>query len=151
MANRLVIVDADLLVGWRRASPSLDQLHEAVEALSAQEPGVTVAVIADPALKWTLEPGDRERIERDIVEGFLQFAPAGSVGGHVGFIARIVEVAPSRGVDPVVITARAVPGARLGRPTREGGRWVFDLDAPQPTIVATGQPTRRRRTRRPAA
>lgn len=145
MGKRLVIVDADLLAGWRRAAPSLGQLRDAVAALVAQEPGATVAVIADPALKWSLDAGDQHDIEHDITSRFLLMAPAGSAGGHVGFIARVVEVAVAGGWDPVVITARAIPGARLGKPSRVDGVWRFDLDGPQPTIVATGQPPRRRR------
>ena len=145
MSKRLVIVDADLLAGWRRSTPSLAQLREAVAALVAQEPDATVAVIADPALKWSLDPADQAAIDLDITSRFLLLAPAGSAGGHVGFIARVVEVAAAGGWDPVVVTARAVPGARLGKPSRLDGAWRFDLDGPQPTIVASGQPPRRRR------
>ena len=147
MTKRLVIVDADLLAGWRRPTPSLTQLREAVAALVAQEPEVTVAVIADPALKWSLDATDQADIEHDITTRFLLMAPAGSAGGHVGFIARVVEVAAAGGWDPVVVTARSVPGARLGRPSRIDGAWRFDLDGPQPTIVAAGQSPRRRRKR----
>lgn len=145
--GRLVIVDADLLAGWRRPSASLVQLREAVGALRTQEPSATVAVIADPALKWALDDADRDDLELDITSRFLLMAPAGSDGGHVGFIARVVEVATAAGWDPVVITARSVPGARLGRPQRVDGAWSFDLDAPQPTIVADGSPPPRRRRR----
>ena len=147
MSKRLVIVDADLLAGWRRPTPSLGQLREAVAALVAQEPEATVAVIADPALKWSLDAADQSAIEFDITSRFLLMAPAGSAGGHVGFIARVVEVAAADGWDPVVITARSVPGARLGKPSRLEGEWHFDLDGPQPTIVAAGSPVRRRRRR----
>lgn len=140
-----MIVDADLLAGWRRQVPSLGQLRDAVSALRRQEPDATVAVIADPALKWSLDAADQADIEHDIVSRALLLAPAGAKGGHVGFIARVVEQALTEGWDPVVITARSVPGARLGRPRRIDGAWSFDLDAPQPTIVATGTPVRRRR------
>ncbi len=140
-----MIVDADLLAGWRRPTPSLAQLREAVAALVDQEPEATVAVIADPALKWSLDAADQAAIDHDITSRFLLLAPAGSAGGHVGFIARVVEVAAAGGWDPVVVTARSVPGARLGRPSRSGGTWRFDLDGPQPTIVASGTPPRRRR------
>jgi hypothetical protein len=143
--KRLVIVDADLLAGWRRESASLAQLREAVAALEQQEPDATVAVIADPALKWALDPSDQADIEHDIVTRFLLMAPAGSHGGHVGFIAQVVKVASAAGWDPVVVTARSIPGARLGRPHRVDGTWTFDLDGPQPTIVASGAPVRRRR------
>lgn len=142
-----MIVDADLLAGWRRPTPSLGQLREAVAALAAQEPDAAIAVIADPALKWSLDAADQADIEHDITSRFLLMAPAGSVGGHVGFIARVVEVAAADGWDPVVVTARAVPGARLGKPSRVGGEWRFELDGPQPTIVAAGTPVRRRRKR----
>jgi hypothetical protein len=145
VSKRLVIVDADLLAGWRRPTPSLAQLRDAVAALVAQEPDATVAVIADPALKWSLDAADQAAIDHDITSRFLLLAPAGSAGGHVGFIARVVEVAAAGGWDPVVVTARSVPGARLGRPSRPGGQWRFDLDGPQPTIVASGAPPRRRR------
>ena len=145
MTKRLVIVDADLLAGWRRATPSLAQLREAVVALTAQEPDATVAVIADPALKWSLDAADQADIDHDITNRFLLMAPAGSAGGHVGFIARVVEVAAAAGWDPVVVTARSVPGARLGKPSRVGGEWRFDLNGPQPTIVGSGQAPRRRR------
>lgn len=151
MGSRLVIVDADLLASWRRAAPSLEQLHQAVDALADQEPDATIAVVADAALKWDLTEPERERIERDIAEQYLLLAPAGCAGGHVGFMARIVEQAVRDGWEPVVITARSVPGAPLGRPNRREGRWEFDLDAPQPTIVASGQPVRRRRRRGPGA
>jgi hypothetical protein len=142
---RLIIVDADLLAGWRLPVASLSQLRSAVAALRSQQPDATVAVIADPALKWALDPADQADIENDIVSRFLLMAPAGSEGGHVGFIARVVEVATARGFDTVVISARAIPGARLGRPRFAAGQWSFDLDGPQPTIMATGTPVRRRR------
>jgi hypothetical protein len=147
----MVIVDADLLASWRRAEPSLAQLREAVAALQTQEPEATIVVIADPALKWALSAAEQAEIEGDIVSRFLLLAPAGGRGGHVGFIARVVEVASGAGFDPVVVTARAVPGARLGKPRRIEGEWSFDLDGPQPTIVATGAPVRRRRKGRSAA
>lgn len=145
MQQRLVIVDADLLAGWRRAVPSLEQLRQAVAALRRQEPDATIAVIADPALKWSLDAADQAGIEHEIVSRSLLLAPAGSKGGHVGFIARVVEQAVGQGWDPVVITARSIPGARLGRPQRIDGVWSFELNGPQPTIVATGSPVRRRR------
>lgn len=150
-SRRLVIVDADILAGWRRASPSLAQLHDAVGDLERQEPDAVIAVVADPSLKWALDESEREGIEDDIREGRLLFAPAGCRDGHVGFIARVVEVARERGFAPVVVTDRAVVGADLGRPSREGDRWVFQLSGVEASLVAPSRPSGRRRRSSSAA
>lgn len=151
MGQRLVIVDAELVASWRRPAPSLAQLHDAVDALRAAEPDLLVAVIADAALKWDLDAVERALVEDDIVSRFLLFAPAGCEGGLVGFLTAVVDAARKKELDPVVITARAVPDVALGRVRRAPEGWQFDLDAPAPTIVATGQGRQRRRRRPDAA
>lgn len=152
MASRpLVIVDADTLAGWRRPSASLAQLREAVADLMDQEPETPVAVIADPSLKWALPSDEQDDIEDDIVARRLLFSPAGGIGGHLGFLARVVERAAIQGFAPVVVTDQSIPGVRVGRVRRDGPRWVFDLAGADITIAAPGRPTHRRRRRSPAA
>ncbi len=47
----VVIVDADTVAGWRRVTPSFEQLSAAVADLRAQAPGSVVAIVGDPALE----------------------------------------------------------------------------------------------------
>lgn len=145
--ERLVIIDADTVAGWRRAEPSLSQLWDAVDDLVEDEPDLKIAVLADPALKWVLDVAEREIMERDIAEGRLVCAPGGSVVGHVGFLEEVVRRAEARGYSPVVVTDQQVPGARLSRVRREGTRWSFDLRGVEPKVVAPTRPDRRRRRR----
>lgn len=149
MGDRLlVIVDADTLAGWRQPKASLAQLHAAVADLRAQVPDTPIAVVGDPSLKWALSEAERARLDDDIVNRRIVFAPAGTCDGHVGFIARVAERATAQGLTPVTITDRAVPGAKLVRIRREGTKWVFDLDgAREPTVVAATTGIRRRRPR----
>jgi hypothetical protein len=146
--QRMVIVDADTLAGWRRPTSSLAQLHDAVAALRRQAPDAIVAVIADASLKWALSESERDEIEVDIVSGQLVFAPAGCVGGHVGFIGRIVEKASTRGIQVVALTDQAVGGCPLAKVRKDqAGHWVFDLDGVAPSTHATVQHRIRRRRR----
>ncbi len=141
----LVIVDADTLAGWRRATASLAQLHHAVRDLRAQVPEATVAVVGDPSLRWALDDAEREQLDEDVRTGVVAFAPAGAIGGHVGFIAKVAEKAVALGFSPVTISDRSIPGATLGRARRDGARWVFDLEGvPAPTITAAPSAHRRR-------
>lgn len=145
----LLIVDADTLAGWRRPTASLAQLHAALADLRRQEPAATIAVVGDPSLKWALAEPERELLDEDVRTGAIVFAPAGAREGHVGFMARIADKARAQGMDPVAITDRSVPGARLGRVRRDADRWVFDLNAAAPTVSAApaGNAQRRRRSR----
>jgi hypothetical protein len=146
----LVIVDADTLAGWRRASASLAQLREAVADLRAQEPDVPVAVIADPSLKWALKPDEQQAIEDDIVGRRLLFSPAGGAGGHLGFLSAVVARASALGFQPVVVTDQVIAGVKVGRVRRDGTRWAFDLAGREITVAAPSRPGHRRR-RSPAA
>lgn len=143
----LVLVDADTLAGWRRPSASLDQLRAALADLAAQAPEVPVAVIVDPSLKWALPVVDQERIEDDVRSRALLFSPAGVRGGHLGFLAHVVDRAEELGFRPVVITDQVVAGVRVGRVRREGTTFVFDLEGAEPSVAAPagGGPRRRRR------
>ena len=148
-----MIVDADTLAGWRRPSASLAQLREAVADLVHQEPETPVAVIADPSLKWALPSDEQDAIEDDIVARRLLFSPAGGIGGHLGFLSRVVERADHLGFAPVVVTDQIIPGVRVGRVRREGTRWVFDLAGRDITVADPDRPSygRRRRSPRPEA
>lgn len=147
MTRPLVIVDADTLAGWRRPSASLAQLRGALADLRAQAPEVPLAVIADPSLKWALPAEEQEAIEEDIVSRSLLLSPAGGQGGHLGFIARVVERAEHLDFAPVVLTDQVIPGVQLGRVRREGTRWVFDLEGRELTVTGSARPTHRRRRR----
>jgi hypothetical protein len=146
-----VIVDADTLAGWRRPSASLAQLRDAVADLREQAPEMPIAVIADPSLKWALSPDEQEAIEEDIVGRRLLFSPAGGSGGHRGFLAQVVARASEQGFTPVVVTDQVITGVKVGRVTREGERWVFDLKGREITVAAPERSGPRRRRRSTAA
>ena len=147
MAGRFVLVDADMLAGWRRPTPSFAQLMEAVGDLRAQEPAARLAIVADPSLKWALAPGEQEEIEEHVRTGRLVYAPAGCADGYRGFLSEVVAKAGARGLDPVVLTDQAITGARVGRVRREGERWVFDLEGVE--VTAEARPAAGPRRRRP--
>ena len=138
-----------MLCGWRRATPSIEQLHQAVFHLLVVHPGLAVAVVGDPALKHALSAADQVLLDADIEIGALVMAPAGTIGGFQGFIARIVEQASAAGLDPVVITDRAIPDAALGKVRIDSGRWMFDLAGVRPDPEAVAAASRvQRHTRR---
>jgi len=87
----VVIVDADTLAGWRRSSPSLAQLHQALLHLNAQHREVPVAVLADPALKHKLAVAEQDDFDADIASGVVVCSPAGAVDGTDGFFAAVME------------------------------------------------------------
>ena len=125
--GRLAVVDAGMLCGWRRATPSIHQLHQAIFHLLIVHPDLRVAVVGDAALKHALPAADQVLLDADIEIKALVMAPAGTIGGFQGFLARVVEQAIHAGLDPVVITDRAIPDAPLGKVRLDGGRWMFDL------------------------
>jgi hypothetical protein len=143
----LAVLDGGMISGWRRATPSLEQLHQAVFHLHASHPDLRVAVVADPALKHSLPPGDQPRLDADIEVGALVMAPAGTIGGFHGFLGRIVTQATEVGLRPVVITDRAVPDADLGKVRLDGGRWLFELSETTTTDRTPPPPHRGRRRR----
>jgi hypothetical protein len=145
----VVIVDADTVAGWRRVTPSFEQLQAAVADLRAQAPGSTVAIVGDPALKWALSDGDQRLLDDEINHQRIVLAPAGSRGGHVGFIAEAARRGASEGIRLVVVTDRAIPGCPIARLRREGVRFVFDLaNAAETTATPTAQVRHRRRRAR---
>lgn len=148
-----VLVDAGMVAGFRRATPSLAQLHQALVHLHLQHPEARVAVVADPSLKWDLAPADQPLFEGDIIAGAVVCAPAGALDGTVGFLERAAASGASSGHRVVAFTDRALADVSLGRLRNDGGRWVWDLDdvrtieADQAASASTG-PRRRTRSRR---
>lgn len=145
--RRVVLVDADTVAGWRRVTPSFAQLSEAVAALRRQVPDAVVAVVGDPALKWALPPDDQSLLDEEVNHQRIVLAPAGAREGHVGFIAEAARRASEQGLDPVVITDRAVPGCAIAKVRRDGLSWSFDLNDTQVAGTDRIQPVRRRRRR----
>lgn len=142
----VVIVDADTVAGWRRVTPSFEQLQAAVADLRAQAPGSTVAIVGDPALKWALSNADQRLLDDEINHQRIVLAPAGTRGGHVGFISAAVRRGAMDGTSVVVVTDRAIPECPIARLRREGIRFVFDLaNAAETTATPTTQVHHRRR------
>jgi hypothetical protein len=135
-----------MICGWRRATPSLEQLHQAVFHLRAMHPDVRLVVVADPALKHSLSTADQPRLDADIETGALVLAPAGTIGGFLGFLGQIAGHATDSGLRPVVVTDRAVADAALGKVRLEGGRWLFELD--ETTTNTRAAPPRRTQRRK---
>jgi hypothetical protein len=153
-ARTLVLVDAGMVAGFRRAKPSLAQLHQALVHLHVQHPDVLVAVVADPSLKWDLDKADQVLFEGDIIAGAVVCAPAGALDGTVGFLGQSAARAANDGHPVVAVTDRAVPGIALGRLRNDGGRWLWDLDGTRTlgaddsdVVAAQAHQTRRRRSR----
>ena len=148
-APALAIVDAGMLSGWRRATPSIAQLHQAIFHLHAVHPDLRVAVVGDPALKHALSTADQVLLDADIEIGALVMAPAGTIGGFQGFLGRIVEQADAAGLSTVVITDRAIAGAPLGKVRLDAGRWYFDLSGTRLPASAVAAAAAAKHTRRP--
>lgn len=141
----IVIVDADTVAGWRRATPSYAQLADAVADLRCQAPTTTVAIVGDPALKWALSESDQRLLDEEINNQRLVLAPAGARGGHTGFIVEAVRKGASAGRSVVVVTDRAIPECAIARLRREGPTFVFDLAGAATTTAIPTSPVRHRR------
>jgi hypothetical protein len=152
--STLVLVDAGMVAGFRRATLSLAQLHQALVHLYRQHPEVKVAVVADPSIKWDLAGSEQAEFEGDIIAGAVVCAPAGALEGTAGFLERAAQRATAAGLEVVAFTARALPGVALGRLRNEGGRWLWDLDgthtidAAEAKAATAPSPARRRRRTR---
>jgi hypothetical protein len=147
----LLLLDADTLAGWRRSSPSLAQLHHALLHVERARPDDSVAVIADPSLKFALTVEEQTRFEADIVGGVLVCTPAGAVEGTNGFIAAVAGRATAQGWDVLAVSDRAVPGVPLARlRCDDAGRWDVEatgttIDAERARAAGANRPARRRR------
>lgn len=151
-APTLVLVDAGMVAGFRRATLSLAQLHQALVHLYRQHPEVKVAVLADPSVKWDLTRGEQTAFDGDIVAQAVVCAPAGALEGTAGFLERAAQRAAALGDDVVAFTDRALAGVALGRLRNDAGRWVWDLDGTRTleaadAAAAASPPAARRRRR----
>lgn len=147
MAGTVVLLDADTVAGWRRAAPSLTQLHRAIEDLRRQHPTATVAVLADASIKWALPPEEQPAFEADIVTRAVVCAPAGTRDGTYGWMLAVVERARRDADRVLAVTDRALSGVPVVRLTQVDGHFRFDLDG---ATVVDVKPTvlhRRRRGR----
>ena len=128
MQPTVVLLDADTVAGWRRVTPSLDQLHRAVSDLQAQHPDVSVAVVADPSIKWALPDDEQDRFESDIVTRAVVCAPAGTRSGGRGWLLAVAERVRRNGQTALAVTDQALAGIRVVRITSVEGHFRFDLD-----------------------
>jgi hypothetical protein len=123
--RRLLLADAGMLAGFRRATASLDQMDEALTDLASDD--LTIVVLADASLRRDLEDGDQDRFERYRGDGTVTCAAAGSDGGHTGFMRAVAERACRNGQfdEVLVLTARdlGTGGWTLARLGRVDGRW----------------------------
>jgi hypothetical protein len=138
-----------MTAAYRRAKPSLGQLHQALVHLHAEHPDALVAVLGDPSLKWDLPSSEAPLFEGDVIAGSIVCAPAGAFDGTAGFLRRAANKAIAEGFDVVAFTDRALPDIPLGRLRVDAGRWRWDLDATR-TLGAdqVGPPVASRRRRR---
>lgn len=143
----VVLLDADTVAGWRLPAPSLAQLHRAVDDLRREHPDVTVAVVADPSIKWALPTGEQEAFESDIVTRRVVCAPAGTRDGTHGWITAVADRVRADGGTPLVVTDRAIPGVPVVRLRNVGGHFAFDLDGAS-EVEVTGRPVQPHRRRR---
>jgi hypothetical protein len=91
MARHHVVVDGSNLATEGRTLPSLAQLNEAVEAFTAEHPGVTVTVVVDASFPHRIDPSEREAFEAAELSGNLVSPPAGAIGRGDGFLLQIAD------------------------------------------------------------
>jgi hypothetical protein len=91
MARRHVVVDGSNLATEGRTAPSLAQLTEAVDALRAEHPGVTLTVVVDASFPHRIDPSEREAYESAAAAGDLVSPPAGAIGRGDGFLLQIAD------------------------------------------------------------
>ena len=125
--RRLLLADAGMLAGFRRAEPSLDQFDAALSDLASDD--LAIAVLADASLKRDLPDGQQDRFERYRGDGTIVCAAAGSEGGHTGFMRAVAERACRKGTfaEVLVLTARDIGKGRwkLVRLGRDGDKWTL--------------------------
>lgn len=76
----ILLVDAGLAAGWRRATPDLNQLDEVLEA--ARQEVAECVVLAEASLKWSLPDSQQERFESDRATAKVLCAPGGTEIGR---------------------------------------------------------------------
>ncbi|MFP5320347.1 MAG: hypothetical protein ACLGIC_00715 [Acidimicrobiia bacterium] len=124
---KLLLVDAGLAAGWRRAVPDLDQLDEVVACARAVV--AETVVLADASLKWSLPEDQQERFERYRGTATVLCAPGGTTGGHHAFLATVARAAVERGNDVWVLSGLALGDGpwKLAMLRKPDGRWTVEL------------------------
>lgn len=125
--ERILLVDAGLAAGWRRAVPDLDQLDDVVVA--ARQQVADTVVLADASLKWSLPEDQQERFERYRGTATVLCAPGGTRGGHHAFLAAAARAAAERGRDVWVLSGLDLGDGpwRLAMLRRPDGNWTIEL------------------------
>ena len=125
----LLLIDAGLAAGWRRAEPDLGQLDEVVDA--AREIIDDVVVLGDASLKWSLPDNQQEKFEKYRATATVLCAPGGTTGGHHAFLATAARAAADNGRDVYVLSALALGEGpwRLAMLRRPEGRWSIELSS----------------------
>lgn len=125
--ERILLVDAGLAAGWRRAVPDLDQLDDVVAA--ARQQVADTVVLADASLKWSLPEEQQERFERYRGTATVLCAPGGTRGGHHAFLAAAARAAAKRGRDVWVLSGLDLGDGpwRLAMLRRPDGHWTIEL------------------------
>ncbi|MDE0801792.1 MAG: hypothetical protein OSA99_00575 [Acidimicrobiales bacterium] len=123
----ILLIDAGLAAGWRRAEPDLGQLDEVVDA--AKEVVPDVAVLGDASLKWSLPDDQQDKFEKYRATSTVLCAPGGTEGGHHAFLATAARAAAKRGRTVYVLSALALGEGpwRLAMLRRPEGRWSIEL------------------------
>jgi len=125
--SKILLVDAGLAAGWRRAEPDLDQLDEVVAA--ARELVDDTVVLADASLKWSLPEAQQERFEEYRGTAAVLCAPGGTKGGHHAFLATAAGAAAAKGKDVWVLSALDLGEGpwRTALLRRPDGHWSIEL------------------------
>lgn len=91
MARHHVVVDGSNLATEGRTYPSLAQLTEAVDAFTAEHPGVTITVVVDASFPHRIDAAERDVFEAAAAAGTLVSPPAGAVGRGDGFLLQVAD------------------------------------------------------------
>ena len=127
LVSRILLVDAGLAAGWRRAVPDLDQLDEVVEA--ARDVVPDTVVLADASMKWSLPEEQQDRFELYRGTAAVLCAPGGTKGGHHEFLAAAARAAAQRGREVWVLTGLALGDGpwQLAMLRKPDGAWRVEL------------------------
>ena len=91
MPRRHVVVDGSNLATEGRATPSLSQLEEAVQAWARENPDDEVIVVVDASFEYRIGESERAACARAEAEGRLVSPPAGAIGRGDGFLLEIAD------------------------------------------------------------
>lgn len=126
-STRLLVIDAGLAAGWRRATPDLDQLDDIVAAARSVVP--EPVVMADAALKWSLPADQQDRFEEYRATSRVLCAPGGTKGGHHAFLAAAAQLGAEKGRDVWVLTGLDLGNGpwHLARLRKPDGQWEIEF------------------------